>query len=189
MNSSDDLATKDLKKRVTKIVFILLVVILVVGGAIFTALVKNGISLYAISGNSMEPTFSDRDSIVLQQKSTVEKDDIIFFNKPREWDKYAPTGTTLVKRITAVPGDVLEYDGKVFTVNGEEVFDTEESSYECENGERDYSHRLTNKEVFVMGDNALNSLDSRRVFCDGDTEDIFVQFKYVRNYGEVVFEF
>lgn len=189
MNNTDDIATRNLKKRAAKIGFVLLIVILVLGGAIFTALVKNGISLYAISGNSMEPTFSDKDSVVLQQASAIEQDQIIFFHQPKKWDRYVKTDHILVKRVIAVPGDVLEYDGKAFMVNGEEVFNVEETGYECLNSTVDYSHELLGSEVFVMGDNHSNSLDSRRVFCDGDIDDIFVPVRSVSNYGEVIFEF
>lgn len=189
MSKSDDMATRDLKNRVAKIGFVLLVVVLVLGGAVFFSLVKNGISLYAISGSSMEPTFSHKDTVVLQQGSKVEKDQIIFFNKPGSWDRYTSPESVLVKRVVAVPGDDLAYDGTTFTVNDEPVFNVKELGYECAAGDDEYSHTLTNKEIFVMGDNSSNSLDSRRIFCDGDTEDIFIPFRNVSNYGKVVFEF
>lgn len=189
MNNTDDLATRNLKKRAAKIGFVLLIVVLVLAGAVFTALIRNGVSLYAISGDSMEPTFSHKDSVVLQQAKSVEKDHIIFFEQPKSWNTYVSVDHLLVKRIVAVPGDVLEYDGNVFTVNGDEVFNVSESEYECSMGDDEYSHTLTNKEIFVMGDNYTNSLDSRRVFCDGDAEDMYVPVRSVSNYGEVVFKF
>lgn len=186
---TEDLATKDLKKRVGKIGFIVLVAILILSGSVLFALVKNGISVYAVSGDSMEPTFSDKDSLVISQKKDVDYDQVVFFTKPAKWSRYADNDITLVKRMTALPGDVLEYDGKVFTVNGEVVYDVEKENYDCSAGEVGYKHVLTNKEIFVTGDNAAVSLDSRRVFCDGDSEDMFVPRQVIKNYGEVVFQF
>ena len=74
-------------------------------------------------------------------------------------------------------------------MNDEEVFNVKDNGYECSSAPKDYSYELSNKEIFVMGDNHSNSLDSRRIFCDGDVEDAFVPVQSVRNYGEVIFEF
>lgn len=187
--STNDLATRDLKRRIFKVGFVLLIAVLILGGAIFTALVRNGISLYAISGNSMEPTFSDKDSVILQQADKIGKDQVIFFDQPNKWNDYVKNDHILVKRVIAVPGDVLSFDGTSFSVNDEEIFNVKDNEYECSSAPKDYSYELSNKEIFVMGDNHSNSLDSRRIFCDGDVEDAFVPVQSVRNYGEVIFEF
>lgn len=185
----EDLATKDLKKRVKKTGIIIFIGILILSGAVLFTLINKGISLYAVSGSSMEPTFSDKDSLVVSQQKNVESEQIVFFNKPSKWNSYADNDITLVKRIQAVPGDTLEFDGVNFIVNGNKIYNIEDNDYECDAGEKGYKHTLTNKEIFVTGDNAHNSLDSRRIFCDGDTEDIFVPYQSIKNYGEVVFKF
>jgi len=186
---SEDLATKDLKKRIRKIAVILIIAVLILSGAVLFALIKNGISLYAVSGDSMEPTFSDKDSLIISQERNVSKNQIVFFEKPEKWDNYADNDITLVKRIAAVPGDTLRYQDGIFTVNGDEVYNIEENNYECQNGTSNYEHTLTNRELFVLGDNAQVSLDSRRIFCDGDEKDMFVPRNSIKNYGEVVFKF
>lgn len=184
-----DLASKDLKKRVAKIGFVIIVVIAVLSGSLLFAIVKNGISLYAISGDSMEPTFSNKDSVIISQGDGVEHGQLVFFSKPQKWSKYADQDMTLVKRIVAVEGDTVKYDGKVFTVNGEIIYDVAAEGYECSAGDKNYEHTLTNRELMVFGDNAEVSLDSRRVFCDGDSEDMYVPKISIKNYGEVVFKF
>lgn len=186
---SKDLATKDLRKRVLKVALIVLVIVLVFSGAVLFALVRNGVSLYAVSGESMEPTFSDKDSLIITQEDHVAFNQIVFFDKPDVWDEYADNDMTLVKRIVAVPGDTLTYDGTTFAVNGIEFYNTEENGYECDAGDAEYSHVLTDKEIFVTGDNANKSLDSRRIFCDGNSDDMYVPYQSIKNYGEVVYQF
>lgn len=184
-----DLATQDFRKRMIKRISIILIMFFIVSFAVLSALINNGISMFAISGNSMEPTFYNRDSVIIQQSKNLQKDDFIFFKKPPAWDDYIDTDTTLVKRIIAVPGDTLAYDGESFYVNDKIVYSLTDDNYSCANGEVGYEHELTNTEIFVMGDNANYSLDSRKIFCDGNADAMFIPKKSVVDYGKVIARF
>lgn len=181
-----DLATKDLKSRAKKVGFWFILLTFVMSLVILIVIVQNKISFFAIMGDSMEPTLSDRDSVILQQERNVEKEQIIFFNKPSGWSDYVDRETALVKRISATPNDILTYNGKEFQVNGETIYSTEENNYECEAGDKNYKYQLTSSDLFVTGDNAKSSLDSRRIFCDGNADDMFVKKHNVINYGKIV---
>lgn len=137
----------------------------------------------------MEPTFKNRDSVVLKQETAPEIDQISFFHKPESWEYMGEDESILVKRIAAAPGDTLEFDGKSFIVNGEESYTLSTDNYVCEAGTIDYKHTLSKNEVFVMGDNAKVSLDSRRIFCDGDTEHIYIPSQDMIDFGHILMKF
>lgn len=68
-----------------------------------------------------------------------------------------PGGKVLVKRVVALPGDIVEVvDGRLW-VNGEASGDRWRSSAR----ERLHPHRLRSQEIFVMGDQRSESRDSR----------------------------
>jgi signal peptidase I len=185
-----DLASKDLTQRVKKAIFWIIGVGLILSVGIMVFLFTAKISIFAISGSSMEPLLQDRDSVVIRQEKNVERDQIFVFDMPRSW-KYADENKTLIKRVAAVPGDLLEYDGQSFFVNGEPIYHTSQEGfkYECEAGEEGYSHILTKSEIFALGDNAPVSLDSRRIFCDGDSKNMYIQQRNMVDYGNIILKF
>lgn len=137
----------------------------------------------------MEPTLKDRDSVILEQAKEIENGQIIFFDKPISWKYESQDSTVLVKRVAAIPGDTITYDGESFLVNGEVAYSLSEDNYECDAGPVGYEHTVTNKQVFVMGDNARASLDSRRIFCDGEPEKSYITKRAIIDYGHIVTKF
>lgn len=135
-------------------------------------------SLYLIPSLSMSPTFLVGDAILVVKNSHVDvrRGDVVFFSGPgRLLDMIhaydASTSATetspsrppthvgrrdlFVKRVAAVPGDVVSVsDGAIF-VNGATVSSAAEGSVDCE-GQRVPDHFL-----YVLGDNPPHSLDSR----------------------------
>lgn len=184
-----DLATKDLTKRLTKLGSIFLIAIIILSISVVATLLIQRVSIFAIAGSSMEPTLTDRQTVILKQSKTVEHGEFVFFKKPKSWSDYVDRDTTLVKRITAVPNDTLSFDGKSFKVNGEDVYDLSKNEYECAKGQKGYEHTLSNKEIFVMGDNPNHSLDSRRIFCDGNVNEMFIPKYSIVDYGQIVVKF
>jgi signal peptidase I len=184
-----DLATRKLRRRISKTGFWFLITILVLSAAIITFFFTSRVSLFSVVGDSMEPTFQPRDSFVLRQSSAPEQGQIIIFRKPAAWKYTSGMDEQLVKRVGAIPGDTLTFDGAAFKVNGEVLYDVAAAGYECAAGARDYSHTLTASETFVIGDNAPRSLDSRRIFCDGSPGDSYVERRQVIDFGTMLFKF
>lgn len=133
----------------------------------------------------MEPTLHDGQNIILKQVEAPKPGLIFVFEKPNSWSYMGSGEKVLIKRIAASPQQTLSFDGEAFYVNGEEIYNVKENNYECSAGPTDYVHKLNQEEVFVMGDNALESLDSRRIFCDGDPDDAYIGFKNVIDFGTI----
>lgn len=148
-----------------------------------------GISFFAVSGNSMAPTLTHGQNIVLQKDDGIRRDQIFLFNKPESWEYMGTDRPLLIKRTHAIPGDTLAYREGVFFVNDEEIFDTITEDYECDPGVETYEHTLTKEETFVIGDNTHESLDSLRIFCDGELENTYVSARDLVDYGSILTTF
>jgi len=180
-----DQATKDMRRRFTKAAAIFFIIIAVLSGLLIWWFFAAKISLISVQGDSMEPTFHSGDTVVLKQSFQVKKGMIAVFPKPASWDYLGTGHPELVKRIVAGGNSVLFYDGSKLYVDGQMVYDLKAHSYPCTAGPVGYSHKLSQNQIFAMGDNHSVSLDSLRIFCDGHPEDAFIPFKSVVAYGTV----
>ena len=113
------------------------------------------VGLTPVSGNSMCNTLQDGDYVLYTRMvSEVKRGDIVSLS--------LPSGEYYVKRVVAVAGDTVDIrDGKVF-INGTE----ENASYVLgetigENAAVVYPCTIEEGQVFVLGDNRSESVDSR----------------------------
>lgn len=190
----------------------LLAVVLIAAGVMF-GLPALGFSVWSVSGTSMEPTFRDGSILMLKSSGdSVARGDVVVIDRPSSWhvvqasvtgsNKNDSTDKTskslgvrlsrsdLLKRAVAVPGDTLSFNGKEFLVNGDVVYSTADNDYECSALPAGWSHRLSADELFVMGDNARVSLDSRKVICTiGPDSEVssFLSVSGVHAHGSSVF--
>jgi signal peptidase I len=105
-----------------------------------------------VDGKSMTPTFNDGEILLLNKfDHSYQRFNVIVFQYK---------GEKLVKRIVGLPGETIQYENNQLYVNGELVEET-------------FTHEVTedfqlNTTIpahyyFVLGDNRLDSLDSRYI--------------------------
>ena len=152
-------------------------VVTIVGAvAIVLAIKQWVVNPYRIPTASMEPTllcagvengcaarFSDRvlANRFIYHLRDPERGDIVVFETPQAARRQCNTGGTFVKRIVALPGETWEMrDGIVF-INGRRL----QEPYVEEDRRDDDTRppkRVADDHYFVMGDNRLQSCDSRQ---------------------------
>lgn len=159
---------------VTGIVVFLLSVVLVVGISLFASM-----KLVRVSGNSMNPTYSDGDLLVttdVDPKSDdveLRKGDAVVLVKPDSWTlNHEDRRPDIVKRIVAVgPSTVkLDGDGRLRESDGVKLIDSREDEVdlpECRTGVSK-TIDVPRGYVLIRGDNVNNSYDSRWAWCNNE---------------------
>lgn len=111
---------------------------------------------FTVNGVSMYPSFYDYDKVIaLKSYSDVERGDVVVVRRAGD--------TSLIKRVIAVEGDVIDINintGDV-TLNGVIIDEPYINERTYTNSGTTYPLTLGEGELFVMGDNRNYSSDSR----------------------------
>lgn len=115
---------------------------------------------YHIQGHSMEPTLHDQEYVLVNKAAYLfrppARGDIIVFEYPLNLQE------NYVKRIIAVPGDVISVVGEQVTVDGVTLHEPYINKDDPYNPFAPFSNHIVGPDqYFVMGDNRGNSSDSR----------------------------
>lgn len=118
---------------------------------------------FIVSGASMDPSFADGEYLVVEQISKriepPHRDSVIIFKYPKDTSKY------FIKRVIGLPGETIEIRNGVVTIFNKENPDGLTLTEPYIDDQNQKSDNLTvslgSDEYFVLGDNRLNSLDSR----------------------------
>lgn len=135
--------------------FALLAIAIVVPIRIFIA------QPFVVSGSSMFPTFEDKQYLIVDEISyklgNINRGDVVIFKYPLDTKKY------YIKRIIGLPNETIDIkDGKVTITNKENPDGFEIDDSFIKNISKDIGHyELQDDEYFVLGDNRINSSDSR----------------------------
>jgi signal peptidase I len=118
-----------------------------------------------VDGESMMPTLQNHERTVLNKFGTdiddIERFDVVVFHATEDKD--------YIKRVIGLPGDHIEYKNDNLYVNGEvyeePYLDEYKQQIPSEPLTWDFSldQTVPENELFVMGDNRQNSLDSREI--------------------------
>ncbi|MFZ5354898.1 MAG: signal peptidase I [Bacillota bacterium] len=140
-------------------------VITITAAALIAFLINLFGGLVIVEGQSMNPTLNDKDILIraTYRFSEPQYGDIIAFKTdlPHPWKIYRTLGIkkALVKRVIGLPGDSIRIaNGEVFRNNVK--LDEPYLKDGITDGEIDTV--VAEGCIFVMGDNRLNSNDSRR---------------------------
>lgn len=155
--------TESSKVYIKICVKIVLILILLLGMATFVN--THIVRLAVVMGESMYPTFMDKDVLLINQLNHIHsRGDVVLIDISEK----PPPGRYIVKRIIAVEGDVvnLDYDNNLVYVNGkiesEPYLNFEQSDpMMALDSTQTTTYHVTAGTVFVMGDNRNNSIDSR----------------------------
>jgi signal peptidase I len=177
--------------------------VLSLGVALLVALfiISNIVSMTMVMEQSMEPTFSQGDRLIVNRVgyffTDPDRGDVVIFDKNpiekgiirnmineisdiRNSFKFRLTGSAeknlLIKRVIGVGGDQVELiEGEVF-INGERLQEPYLDTMTYSRGETSWT--VPEGKLFVLGDNRENSLDSRVLgFIDTDQVKGKVAFK------------
>lgn len=148
------------KKDIIELVFSMLIVISLI---LFTKL--RPFMIASVSGDSMEPTYKNRDiKILFKQKP--DRNDVVVTKMPKEWDPIRYSKDVLIiKRAVAIPGDTLEIKNGIVYVNNKKIKDVNKYYTNL----KDLTIKLKNS-YFLMGDNTEVSFDSLRAYSLGDKD-------------------
>ena len=115
---------------------------------------------FIVSGQSMDPTFADGQYLIVDQMSynfhTPARGDIVIFRYAGDTSKF------FIKRVVGLPGETVKINGNVISIKkpGEE-YSVLKENYIVEVFNANGEWKVDSDEIFVMGDNRNNSLDSR----------------------------
>lgn len=108
----------------------------------------------SITGDSMADTYHDGDIVLVTRFdymfSTPQRGDVVLCNVDERDGMY-------VKRVVALPGDYVEITNGMLTINGQAVYET----YVTYASSETMSMQLGADQYMVLGDNRVNSYDSR----------------------------
>lgn len=120
---------------------------------------------FFVRGASMEPTFENSDYILIDeityQFRSPKRGEVVVFRSPENSSQF------FIKRIVGLPGETVQIKSDrvtIFSSSNTAGILLDESPYLAANQETkgNLSVKLDDNEYFVMGDNRLQSSDSRR---------------------------
>ncbi|MBI5974402.1 signal peptidase I [Staphylococcus canis] len=129
------------------------------------------ITPYTVTGESMMPTFQTNDKVLVSKLShyfsDIKEGDIIVFHEDHNQD--------FIKRVIGKPGDTIEYQNDQLYVNDKPIDEPylnenkrhRKSEFLTENFDvsdiegAHHQYRIPKDHYLVLGDNRMNSIDSR----------------------------
>ena len=122
-----------------------------------------------VDGSSMYPTLQDQDYAFMSRidLNHIERFDIVTLNCKK-------LGNIIIKRVIGLPGEKIVYKDDQLYVDNQKIEENfldknyikkVKKEYNVSCFTEDFEYTVGVDEIFVLGDNRLNSLDSRLLGC------------------------
>ena len=132
--------------------------LIIVAAVVISLLIPTTVQKSSVNGYSMEPSFQDEQQLLINKVvyylHEPERGDVIIFHPP---PPYNSETTPFIKRIIALPGDIIEIKNGAVYVNGlklDEPYIKEPPAYNFQ------QKKIPENEYFVLGDNRNSASDS-----------------------------
>lgn len=146
--------------------------VLIVVAAVSVLIATLFLPILQISGDSMSPTLEHDEIIVLLKTDKFEKGDLIGFYYQ---------GKILLKRVIALPEDIVVIDGEGNVYVNEELVEepyvTDKSLGDCD---LEFPYTVPGDGYFLLGDRRSNSVDSRNSVVGSVTSDDIIGKVFIR---------
>jgi signal peptidase I len=156
LSSREDYRLKDYNRLSVYIALSFLMMSLATGLAF--SIRENFLHVFSMAGNSMSPTLDEGAKILVRKDSyrdrQPEHNDLVAFLNP------ANRRQTWVKRVIALPGDVLEIKSGIVHLNGAAIKEVSGIQIDKTNLP---PVTIPDHHCYVLGDNRANSRDSRHI--------------------------
>lgn len=128
---------------------------------LLAVMIHTALQDYHVNGESMEPTLHDQEYMLVNKTAYLfqapQRGDVIVFQAPPS------PGDDYVKRIVAIPGDIISVIDQKVIVDGVTLHENYINQNDPYNPYPPIlRHILSANQYFVMGDNRGNSSDSRQ---------------------------
>ena len=150
----DSLAELNIKKERSDTLFLLWIAIILAVMMAVLAISQSFFTNVSVSGSSMEPTLHTGDLVVINTTKKAQVGDVIVIKGVKSY--------WLIKRVIACEkGDIVEIKNSKVYVNGELLQEDYVLNGVQASGDDNLKIQLKENEIFYLGDNRLNSSDSR----------------------------
>ena len=121
-------------------------------GIIYYLYAVLGIRVYKASGTSMNSTIGNGEIVLTIKEKNIKRGDIIVFDV---------SGSNIIKRIVGLPTETIDIkeNGSVYINNA--LYNENYVSTKTPKEEISYPHTIEDNSYFVLGDNRVDSFDSR----------------------------
>ena len=165
-----------LKDNTLDIIFLIVV-------AIVAFNITKAFAILNISGESMFPTYTDGDVLIVKKSKEPSIQNIVIFEAPESWSEDFG-GKHFIKRIVASEGDTVHFKNSYLKVNNDEPVFIDRPFCEFD----DVKVTIEKNKYFVLGDNITNSNDSLTQMCLNNLE-YTIDESLISYFGEEIFTF
>ena len=129
-----------------------LIKLLIFAGVVYFLYAKAEVRIYRAIGTSMYSTISNGELVISIKEKNIKRGDIVIFYTE---------GSPAIKRVVGLPKESIEIknDGDIYI--DDKIYNEEYVGSKTPKGEISYPHIIENDSYFLLGDNRLDSYDSR----------------------------